>query len=609
MLSPGLFVSHHQQCREQRGPLDTSHQSQYSVSRQELQPLFYLVRQKRAGEASCRGGAQLTLLNTSWYNRSTSGLLVTTQRENSMNVLFASAEVAPYARAGDLGDVAGALSAALRRLGHDVRVVMPFYRMIHLQHQPVEELVPSFNVYLNNPAGSGRLLRTIMPPGNTPLYLLDFPTAFDRAPLTSQHNGFYGYPDDDVRAIIFNRGVMALAQHLRNVEGWNPDILHANDWHTALVPNYLQSNDADGLPDTASAFTIHNLAYQGKTSVHARHLSQLNVRAEVTHGLPDDIFNFTARGIIYADTVSTVSPEYAREITTPEYGEGLHHLLHSCAEKGKLYGILNGIDTTSFDPATDPHLTGSGYRTYSHTDLSGKKACKAALQAECTLDVASHRPLLAMVTRLVEHKGIEQLIATLPAVLRLADDVQIVILGSDEDPRYQAALRYIESRYGNRLRVFIGSFPPLSHRIYAGCDMIIVPSLFEPCGLTQMIAMRYGSVPVVRKTGGLADTVRESPRQNGFLYGEPLRSEWVHTIAGLAEAAPDTQDFVYRSYNIDQLLETILRALHTYRDQPEAWNQIQVNGTTANHSWDVAAQPYLTMYADARTRHGLRERK
>lgn len=526
-----------------------------------------------------------------------------------MNVLFASAEVAPYARAGDLGDVAGSLPAALRRLGHDVRVVMPFYRVIRLEQQPIEELLPSFNVYLDNPAGSGRLLRTTLP-NTTPLYLLDFPSAFDRAPLTNQHNGMYGYPDDDVRAIIFNRGVMALAQHLRNVEEWNPDIIHAHDWHTALVPNYLQSNDADGLPDTASAFTIHNLAYQGKTSMHARHLSQLNVRAEVTHGLSENTFNFTARGIIYADTVSTVSPEYAREITTPEYGEGLHHLLRSCAEKSKLYGILNGIDTTYYDPATDPRLTGDGYAPYDQTNLSGRKACKAALQAECSFDIAPNRPLLAMVTRLVEHKGIEQFIATLPAVLRLADDVQIVILGSNEDSRYQAALRYIEARHRSHFRVFTGLFPTLAHHIYAGSDMIIIPSLFEPCGLTQMIAMRYGSVPIARKTGGLADTVNEDPpRQNGFLYGEPLRNEWVNTIEGLAETTPETQDFVYRSYNIDQLLETILRALHTYRDHPETWNQIQINGMNENHSWEVAARPYLTMYAEARARHGLRERK
>ena len=523
----------------------------------------------------------------------------------SMNILFASAEVAPFAKAGGLGDVAGALPGALCCLGHDARVVMPRYRTMRVDPNTIEQVVASFNVYYDNPLGRGRLLLTRLP-DKTPVYLLDFP-CFNREPLSHTHSGMYGYDDDILRFIIFARGVMALAQHLRAVEGWNPDIIHANDWHTGLVPNYLQFNDAIGLPDTASVFTIHNLAYQGKADMgYALHCAELSDQPEEAHHLPADTFNIMARGIIYADAVSTVSAEYAHEITTPEYGEGLHRILAHRSHHGDLYGILNGIDTKLFNPATDPQLQSDGYQPYDMSDLSGKVACKMALQRECNLEVNRKRPLLAMVTRLVEQKGIDSLLATLPAMLRLVEDAQIVILGSDEDKRYQAALRYIESRYNDHFHLSIGFFPKLAQHIYAGCDMIIVPSLFEPCGLIQMIAMRYGSVPIVRKTGGLADTVREGA--NGFVFGEPIKHDWITSVGGLSDASPDVQEFVYRTYNIDHLLATMLRALHVYRTQPQTWNNIQRNGMKEDHSWERAALPYLSIYKQARAKRGLAER-
>lgn len=522
-----------------------------------------------------------------------------------MNILFASAEVAPYAKAGGLGDVAGALPSALRRLGHDVRLVMPMYRTLRIDVQTLNVLVTPFNVYMNNPSGYGRLLGSSMPDG-TPIYFLDFPFAFNREPRTPQHNGMYGYDDDDARFIIFPRGIMALAHHLRNVEDWNADILHANDWHTGLVPTYLKFNDAQGLPNTASVFTIHNLAYQGKTAMlHALRLSELGCNTEEANGLPADTFNCIARGIVYADAVSTVSPEYAHEITTSEYGEELHHVLNKRQKQGNLYGILNGIDTITYDPATDPQLATGGYSNYSVNDLSGKTQCKAALQAECGIDVDPSRPLLAMVTRLVPQKGLESLIATLPALLRFDEDVQLVILGSDEDRRYQTTLRYIESRYRKQFHLSIGFFPELAQHIYAGCDMIIVPSLFEPCGLIQMIAMRYGSIPIVRKTGGLADTVREGTIGNGFVFGEPTRSEWIKRIEGLSDENTKVQDFVFGVYTLDHLIDTIHRALRVYRNNPDEWKRIQQRGMKEDHSWDVAARPYVTMYTETRARLGL----
>lgn len=522
-----------------------------------------------------------------------------------MNILFACAEVAPYAKAGELGDIAGALPASLRRLGHNVCIVMPRYRVLDIDETTIEELLPSFNVYLHDSYGHGRLLLTYMD-NDTPLYLLDFPAAFDREPLYTDHNGMYGYRDDDARFIVFCRGVMALAHHLHNVDGWNPDILHANDWHTGLIPNYLKFNDATGLPNTVAVFTIHNLAYQGKTDlIHALRLSELGFNTEQVYELPEDTFNFMLRGIVYADMVNTVSPQYAREILLPTFSEGLHETLQDSHNKGKLCGILNGIDTARYNPATDPYLADSGYHHYSSDDVGGKAYCKAALQAECGLEINPQRPLIAIVTRLIEQKGIDSIITILPPLLRLVEDVQIVLLGSDENEHYQATLRYFQSRYPNQFYFAVGLKPKLMQHIYAGCDMIMIPSLFEPCGSTHMIALRYGTVPIVRKIGGLADTISEGDHGNGFVFGEPTCAQWVEKMQDLAQASRDTQNYVFEACTIDHFLETILRALRVFRDHPKEWKALQLRGMQEDNSWDRAAKPYEKLYDDARAIRGL----
>jgi starch synthase len=359
---------------------------------------------------------------------------------------------------------------------------------------------------------------------------------------------------------------MALAQHLRNVEGWNADIIHANDWHTGIVPNYLRTTLRDALPETASVYTIHNLSYQGWTGQMAMQTSQLADQAERFHGLPAQDFNFMARGIIYADATSTVSPTYAREILNPEFGEGLHWLLRSRADR--LFGILNGIDTDLFNPATDSHIPAK----FSADDLSNKAVCKAALQRECGLAEAAGRPLLGLVSRLVDQKGLDILAPALWPLLA-STDAQLVVLGTGEQ-RYQDALSEVARAFPGRFGLHLGFDIGLAQRIYAGCDMFLMPSRFEPGGLGQLIALRYGTVPVVRATGGLADTVREGYDGNGFLF---LR------------------------YDSDDLLFALSRALTAYRDRG-GWPQLQWRGMREDHDWRHSAAQYVEMYRYALAR-------
>jgi starch synthase len=471
-----------------------------------------------------------------------------------MNVLFVSAEVSPLIKTGGLADVAGALPAALRRIGHDVRIVMPRFRQ--LRERGVPHRGPLAAAFL--PAADRqeelRIWQTDL--GTTPVYMLDIPAAFERAAI-------YGDPDDDRRFVLFARGVLTLMQHLREIEGWQPEVVHCNDWHAALVPNYIKTFYAYTFGHIATVFTIHNLAYQGAFSPFTLHLAGLGesglVEAQAAPALGNQ-FNFMARGLLYSDVISTVSPTYAEEILTAEYGERLEGLL--ALRRDRLAGILNGIDAEAFDPETDPYIAAP----YSADQPGGKAICKAALQRELGLAEEPDRPLLGVVSRLVEQKGLDLLSETVPWLMSQTD-AQLVILGSGH-PNLEQQFQQHARELPSRVAVQLGFDAAQAQRIYAGSDAFLMPSRFEPCGLGQMIALRYGSVPIVRATGGLNDTVREGYEGNGFRF---------------------------HPYQTRYLAEAIGRCLTAYRNS-EGWQILRARGMREDNSWTSAALQYVGLY-------------
>lgn len=475
-----------------------------------------------------------------------------------MKVLFVAAEVAPYVKTGGLADVAAALPQALQHAGHEVRVVMPRYRELRERGVPMSGPVAASFLPIGERAEEQRVWRSLE--SDVPVYFLDIPAAFERQAI-------YGEPDDHRRFILFCRGVMDTIQHLREVEGWSPDVVHAHDWHAALVVNYIKTCYRYTFGHMATVYTIHNLAYQGQVHPDTLALAGLSEGGLVENGMGYGLantFNCMARGILYADVVTTVSPTYAREIMTMAYGERLDGLLRHRADRVR--GILNGIDTTVFDPATDRHLAAP----YTVEDMAGKAACKAALQQRCGLAVDPARPLLGVVSRLVEQKGLDLLHAVLPSLLR-ETDAQVVLLGSGQPYLQEAFLRHGDA-HGDRVSVKIGFDAALAQQIYAGSDAFLMPSRFEPCGLGQLIALRYGTVPIVRATGGLADTVREGLDGNGF---------------------------VFHPHDARHFAEAIGRALACYRD-PIGWAAVRDRGMREDHSWASAAVQYAAVYQWAR---------
>lgn len=474
-----------------------------------------------------------------------------------MQVLFVAAEAAPYVKTGGLADVAGALPQALRAAGHDVRLAMPRYRELREKGTPMTGPIAATFLPLGEEAHELRIWKSR---DAGPAYFLDIPAAFERPVI-------YGERDDHRRFILFARGVLALLQHLREVEGWQPDVVHCHDWHAALVINYLRTRYRYTFGHLATVFTIHNLAYQGQVHPDTLALAGLADFGLIENGMGAGIagtFNCMARGIQYADLVTTVSPTYADEIRTPTYGERLDPLLRFRGDR--VVGILNGIDTRAYDPASDRHLTAHYHAGSAHA----KAACKAALQREAGLAVDSTRPLLGVVSRLVSQKGFDLLLSAMPWLIG-ETGAQLVLLGSGEGA-LEEAFRALANRHPDRVAVKIGFDGALAQRIYAGSDLFVMPSRFEPCGLGQLIALRYGSVPIVRATGGLADTVQEGWEGNGFRF-HPFETSY--------------------------LTDAIGRALTAYRDQT-GWMQLRARGMKEDHSWTRAAGEYVAVYERAR---------
>lgn len=475
-----------------------------------------------------------------------------------MQIVFASAECAPFVKTGGLGDVAGSLPAALVRAGAEVIVMVPKYATIKAEYKAQMEHFSDFYVSLgwrNEYCGLEKLEHdgvTYMFVDNERYFARDYP---------------YGFFDDGERFAFFSKAITESLQHLPS--GFECDILHCNDWQTALAPVFLREF-YQGLPlydRVKTVFSIHNVAFQGQFSdtVMEDILGVAHIPAAATQLRCDACsINYMLGALHYADAITTVSPTYAGEIQTPEFGEGLDGVLRE--RSYALQGILNGIDVAGFDPATDKRIAAN----YTVEDRSGKAVCKAKLQEELGLEIRDDRPLMVMVTRLTRQKGMDLVMYALDRIL--AGGVQVAVLGTG-DRDYEDGLRYFQDKYPGTMAARIEFDPALSQRMYAAADMFLMPSKFEPCGLSQIIAMRYGTLPIVRETGGLKDTV--------IPYNE-------FTGEGTG--------FSFSNFNGDEMGDAVFRAARLFWDNRDAWNQLVTQAMSQDFSWTRSADKYLDLY-------------
>ena len=484
------------------------------------------------------------------------------QSEKPLKVLMLAAEIVPFVKVGGLADVVGALPKALQALGHDVRLVMPRYKQVDLERFQLTTIIEDLPV----PMGSYQVHVTVCKGiigDNIPVYMIDAPRYFER-------ENIYGYTDDGERFILFCRAALEVARSLN----WSPDIVHCNDWHTGIVPNWMHTvyRDDPFFSHTATVYTIHNLAYQGIFGYRILEVAGVAANGFVYPQIEElaNVVDIMGRGILFADAITTVSERYAQEILTPTFGERLDHMLR--ARRDRLFGILNGVDYQDINPSSDHRI----HTPFDIPTLDIRSENKIALQEQAHFPVRADVPLLAMISRLADQKGFD-LIAQIVQPL-LAQGVQFVVLGIG-DQRYHELFQSLAAQYPEQVAIFLTFNTELAQRIYAGSDMFLMPSRFEPCGISQMIAMRYGSVPIVRSVGGLADTVQEySP----------------HTGEG--------NGFTFKNYDPWELFAAIVRALEVYRFN-DIWRTLQQRGMRADHSWHTSAIRYVEVYRNALAFH------
>jgi starch synthase len=475
-----------------------------------------------------------------------------------LRILYVAAEVAPFAKTGGLADVAGALPQALARLGHDVRVVMPRHRGVEATAGALRVAVPRLAVSVGGRIVEGSLLEGRLGDG-VPVYFVVQDGYYDRPAL-------YGARDDCERYVFFCRSVLEALPSL----GWMPQVVHANDWQAGLIPVYLETlyRDMPAYADVATVFTVHNLAYQGVFWHYDLPMTGLGWDLFTPAGIEFyGHLSLLKGGLVFADLLTTVSPTYAREIQTPAFGERMDGVLRE--RSADLVGILNGLDVTAWNPATDPDIP----KRFDRDDPGGKATCTAALRDEMGLPDSGRRtPLVGVVSRLAAQKGLDLVAGSVPAIR--AAGGQLVVLGSGEAP-LERLLGQLARAHPESVAVRIGFDDRVARRIYAGADLFLMPSRYEPCGLGQLIALRYGTVPVVRRTGGLADTVRPWDRTTG-----------------------DGTGFLFDELSADACAGALTRAFDAHAD-PAAWRRLVANGMAADFSWDASAESYLTCYRRA----------
>ena len=478
--------------------------------------------------------------------------------ETPLKILFLASEVVPFAKTGGLADVAGALPKALKEMGHDIRVAMPGYGFINREKFGIRDFLAELTVPMNGRTETASILETNI--GTVPVYMVNSAKYYDR-------EGIYMYHDDADRFVFFCRAMMEMVKKI----DWAPDILHCNDWHTAIIPNWLNTiyKDDPFYKQTASVYSIHNLAYQGVFGQRVLEIAGIDkYQFMVPPGVsPDNHINMMGRGIFFADLVNTVSETYAEEILTPEYGQGFDWLLRE--RRDRLYGILNGIDYEIQNPATDPHID----HHYDLHNLEAKAENKTALQREAGLGLEKHTPLIGMISRLSDQKGFDLIGQVIEGMMENLD-FQFILLGTGEE-YYHNLFSSIKTRFPDRSAVYLTFNAPLAQKIYAGTDMFLMPSRFEPCGLGQLIAMRYGSVPIVRETGGLKDTV-----------------------CNYNPVTDNGNGFTFKKYDAMAMYTAIVRAIETYHYQ-DRWRTLVHRGMAGDFSWHNSAQKYVGLYRRA----------
>lgn len=482
-----------------------------------------------------------------------------------MNILLATSEAVPFAKTGGLADVCGALPIELARLGHEAALILPAYRQVRYSGLPIESLGIDFIVPIGTKLVSGHLLRSSLGGGKVPVYLVEQDHYFDREHLYG--NDGKDYPDNCERFVFFSRAVLEAVRLL----DLRVDLVHANDWQTGLVPAYLKTEykSKPRYENLATLLTIHNMSYQGQfwhwdMLLTGMDWKYFNWRQMEFHGQ----LNLLKTGMVFADALNTVSPRYALEIQSSSLGCGLEGVLQH--RRDVLSGILNGIDPDEWNPAADPHLAA---HYDADTAAEGKPLCKASLQRELGLREEPGTPLIGMVGRLTDQKGFD-LVAEVMQRWVQTEEVQWAILGTGE-PKYHRLFQALHERFPQKVALRLEFSNPLAHRIEAGADLFLMPSRFEPCGLNQLYSLRYGAVPVVRATGGLADT-----------------------IVGLGEApreGVEPNGFAFQDYSALALDETLRRALEAYRN-PEVWSRLRDVGMRQDWSWARSAEHYVELY-------------